>query len=201
MEELSRSGAARLLGISNVNRGQLEFLLRHASIAPTFVQNRCYASRGWDREVRRICEANSIIYQGFSLLTANREVLAGALVQGIAAQHRCQPTQVIFRFALGVGMLVAALLPRKFVGKAARRALGAATVAAELGLAYGKQARNAAGEAAHDGLEKFGEGIEKIGETTAPLRQRAVSAGHDARKTGSRLATEALKFATRRLHR
>ena len=102
---------------------------------------------------------------------------------------------------VGVGMLVAALLPRKFVGKAARRALGAATVAAELGLAYGKQARNAAGEAAHDGLEKFGEGIEKIGETTAPLRQRAVSAGHDARKTGSRLATEALKFATRRLHR
>ena len=102
---------------------------------------------------------------------------------------------------IGMGMLVAALLPRKFASKAAKRALGAATVAAELGLAYSKQARDAAGEAAHDGLEKLGEGFEKIGESTAPLRQRAVNAGHDARKTGSRLATEALKFATQRLHR
>lgn len=91
---------------------------------------------------------------------------------------------------LGVGMLVAALLPRKFASKAAQRALGAATVAAELGLAYSKHARDAAGEAAHDGLEK-------ITETTAPLRQRATSAGKSARSQGLRLAGEAMKLATR----
>ena len=92
--------------------------------------------------------------------------------------------------ALGAGALVAALLPRKFVSKAGRRALGAATVAAELGLAYSKQARDAAGEAAHDSLVK-------LDETTAPVRHRAASAGKTARTSGMRLAGEALKFAAR----
>ena len=92
--------------------------------------------------------------------------------------------------ALGAGALVAALLPRKFVSKAGRRALGAASVAAELGLAFSKQARETAGEAAHDGLAK-------LEETTAPLRHRATSAGKSARTSGVRLAGEVLKFATR----
>jgi len=91
---------------------------------------------------------------------------------------------------LGVGMLVAALLPRRFASKAAKRAMGLATVAAELGLAYGKHAREAAGEAAHDGLARLDEG-------TAPLRQRAVSAGKTVRSRGSRFAAEALKAAAR----
>ena len=91
---------------------------------------------------------------------------------------------------LGVGVLVAALLPRKFASKAGRRALGAATVAAELGLAFSKQAREVAGEAAHDGLAK-------LDESTAPLRQRATSVGNSARNRGMRLAEEALKLATR----
>lgn len=91
---------------------------------------------------------------------------------------------------LGAGVLIAALLPRNVVGKAGRRALGAATVAAELGLAMSKQARHAAGDAAHDGLEK-------LTETTAPLRQRATSAGKSARSQGLRLAGEAMKLATR----
>ena len=98
---------------------------------------------------------------------------------------------------LGAGILIAALLPRKFASKAARRAVGAATVAAELGLAYSKQARDVAAEAAHDGLEKIGDGLEKFGDSTAPLRERATSAGKSARSEGLRLAGEAMKFATR----
>ena len=92
---------------------------------------------------------------------------------------------------LGVGVLVAALLPRNALSKAGRRAMGAATVAAELGLAYSKQARDAAGEAAHDGLVI-------IDETTAPLRQRATSVSKSARSRGMRLAREAIKLATHR---
>lgn len=91
---------------------------------------------------------------------------------------------------LGLGVLLAALLPRKFASKATRRAIGAATIAAELGLAFSKQARDAAGDVAHDGLAK-------LEETTAPLRQRATSAGKSARSQGMRLAEEAIKFATR----
>ena len=92
---------------------------------------------------------------------------------------------------LGVGVLIAALLPRNALTKAGRRAMGAATVAAELGLAYSKQARDAASEAAHDGLVI-------IDESTAPLRQRATNAGKTARSRGMRLAREAIKFATHR---
>ena len=51
-------------------------LCQRARVRPRFVQNRCYAVRGWDRGVREFCAANGIVYQGFSLLTANREALA-----------------------------------------------------------------------------------------------------------------------------
>ncbi|MFM5893184.1 MAG: hypothetical protein ACKOQM_01965 [Novosphingobium sp.] len=91
---------------------------------------------------------------------------------------------------LGIGVLVAALLPRKFASKTAKRALGVATVAAELGLAYSRQARDAASEAAHDGFAKLEEG-------TAPLRQRAVTAGKTARNRGTRFAGEMIKAAAR----
>ena len=69
------------------------------------VQNRCYAARGWDKEVRDICQAHGIIYQGFSLLTANRAVLADPEIRTIAHRLGASPAQVIFRFAMQIGML------------------------------------------------------------------------------------------------
>ena len=68
------------------------------------VQNRCYAALGWDKEVREICQAHGIIYQGFSLLTANREVLADPEIRTIA-KRLGGPAQIIFRFAMQIGML------------------------------------------------------------------------------------------------
>jgi diketogulonate reductase-like aldo/keto reductase len=72
---------------------------------PAFVQNRCYASRGWDREVRAFCRERNIIYQGFSLLTANVEVLRHPQVAGLAAEFNASPAQIVFAFARQVGML------------------------------------------------------------------------------------------------
>jgi diketogulonate reductase-like aldo/keto reductase len=69
------------------------------------VQNRCYAALGWDKEVREICRAHGIIYQGFSLLTANQGVFADPDVQAIASRHGTGVAQVIFRFAMQIGML------------------------------------------------------------------------------------------------
>jgi diketogulonate reductase-like aldo/keto reductase len=46
-----------------------------------------------------------IVYQGFSLLTANPEVLRHPLVARIAARGGAIPAQVVFRFAQAVGML------------------------------------------------------------------------------------------------
>jgi diketogulonate reductase-like aldo/keto reductase len=105
MESIQRSGKARLLGVSNVTLEQLEELFREASVKPSFVQNRCYASQVWDRSVREFCSANGIVYQGFSLLTANQDALSHAAVGRIARRHGRTPSQIIFRFALDVGML------------------------------------------------------------------------------------------------
>ena len=105
MESIHADGRARLLGVSNVTREQLDLLCRQARIRPHFVQNRCYAARGWDRDVREYCAALGLVYQGFSLLTANREVLASPEVGRIAARHGRAVAQVVFRFALEVGMV------------------------------------------------------------------------------------------------
>jgi len=70
-----------------------------------FVQNRCYAAMGWDKEVRDLCRAQGIIYQGFSLLTANRHVLVDPQVHAIAKRVNAGIAQVIFRFAQQIGML------------------------------------------------------------------------------------------------
>jgi diketogulonate reductase-like aldo/keto reductase len=105
METIQESGRARLLGISNVSLDQLKSLCRHARVQPRFVQNRCYAERGWDRDVRRFCATNGLIYQGFSLLTANRKALAHPELARIARRHGRSVSQIVFRFALDVGMV------------------------------------------------------------------------------------------------
>jgi diketogulonate reductase-like aldo/keto reductase len=105
MEAIHASGRVRLLGVSNISLEQLDALCQQARIRPRFVQNRCYAMRGWDRRVREYCAKNRIIYQGFSLLTANRQVLASSEILRIAKQHGCMVSQIIFRFALDVGMI------------------------------------------------------------------------------------------------
>lgn len=105
IEEIHRSGRAGMIGISNVNAGQLATLVSKASVKPMVVQNRCYANRGWDRAVREICRKNGIMYQGFSLLTANPYVLRHPTVVSIARRVGLQPEQVVFRFAMQVGMV------------------------------------------------------------------------------------------------
>jgi diketogulonate reductase-like aldo/keto reductase len=94
-----------MIGISNIAAGQLADLCERANVKPMMVQNRCFAALGWDMQVREICRAHGVIYQGFSLLTANGAVLADPEVRVIAEKLKASPAQVIFRFAMQVGML------------------------------------------------------------------------------------------------
>ena len=105
MEAIHATGRARLLGVSNVALDQLAALCAGARVRPRFVQNRCYATAGWDREVRKFCSANGVVYQGFSLLTANAGALAHPEVVLIARRHGRTAAQVVFRFALDIGMI------------------------------------------------------------------------------------------------
>jgi len=55
--------------------------------------------------VRALCRSHGIVYQGFSLLTANREVFTDPALRAIASTHGMGLAQVVFRFAQQVGML------------------------------------------------------------------------------------------------
>jgi diketogulonate reductase-like aldo/keto reductase len=105
IEALAEAGRVALIGISNVTARQVGDLVEFARVAPDFVQNRCYAERGWDRAVRAVCHERGIVYQAFSLLTANRDAMASRPVRAIAARHGKTAAQVVFRFARQVGML------------------------------------------------------------------------------------------------
>lgn len=84
---------------------------------------------------------------------------------------------------LGLGLLAGAVLPKRFGAKIGKRAMGAATIAAELSQALSRQ----------DG--------ETADETTAPLPRRATrlagSARSGARSAGATLAREAIRLAAR----
>jgi diketogulonate reductase-like aldo/keto reductase len=105
IEKLHRSGKTRIIGVSNVSAEQLGLLCARAKTRPMVVQNRCFAVLGWDQEVRKICRGQGIVYQGFSLLTANQEFLGGPAFRSIAARTGAGVTQIVFRFAQQSGML------------------------------------------------------------------------------------------------
>lgn len=128
MEELFCKGGAKALGVSNVDLAQLEELHAGAKVRPAYVQNRCYAQRKWDREIRQFCREKGIVYQGFSLLTANAQFLGGEgkrpvgrnvpkfefsgtapgvhpKLKEIVRQSGKALEQVVFRFCQQVGML------------------------------------------------------------------------------------------------
>lgn len=105
MEKLQEDGLTRMIGISNASLSHVKALCEKGNIKPKFVQNRCYAVRGWDRDVREYCLANKIIYQGFSLLTANQPVLFHPEVAVIAKRLQATPMQIIFKFSVQIGIL------------------------------------------------------------------------------------------------
>ncbi len=49
------AGRTRMLGVSNVSLEHLEQMVAAHAETPAFVQNRCYARLGWDREIRMFC--------------------------------------------------------------------------------------------------------------------------------------------------
>ena len=105
IESLYVNGKTKLIGVSNVSSAQLTLLCERAAHRPMVVQNRCYAAFGWDKTVRDVCRRHGIIYQGFSLLTANREVFLDPAVRTIAQKYGTGVAQVVFRFAMQIGMV------------------------------------------------------------------------------------------------
>jgi diketogulonate reductase-like aldo/keto reductase len=105
IEELYQAGKTKMIGASNVSAEQLALLCSKAKVKPMVVQNRCFAVMGWDDEVRKLCAEHDLVYEGFSLLTANQEFFGAHELHVIAKRVGAGVAQVIFRFAQQVGML------------------------------------------------------------------------------------------------
>ena len=105
IEALARAGRTRFIGVSNFTLAQLRELLKVAEVAPRFLQNRCYAKTGWDRAVRQLCREHGVVYQGFSLLTANRAELQTAPFTELCKRTGRSSAELVFAFASQIGML------------------------------------------------------------------------------------------------
>lgn len=105
MEEIQQSGQIKSLGVSNVNLEQLQQLYDFAKIKPKFAQIRTYASRGWEKDLRDFCQKKAIRFQGFSLLTANREEVQSETVNRLAKKYQKTLSQIIFIFSQQIGMI------------------------------------------------------------------------------------------------
>ena len=55
--------------------------------------------------MRALCRTHGIIYQGFSLLSGNRQILVKPRVTEIARYYQKTVPQIVFRFAVQLGML------------------------------------------------------------------------------------------------
>lgn len=98
------AGRTRQLGLSNVSLRHLQQMTAQHE-RPAFVQNRCFAQLGWDYAIREFCREHNIVYQGFSLLTANVDVVHSDYVAQIASRRNATPAQIIFAFARQIGIL------------------------------------------------------------------------------------------------
>lgn len=105
IEALANAGRTRFIGVSNVTLAQLRELLKVAAVPPRFLQNRCYAKTGWDRAVRELCAEHGVVYQGFSLLNANRAELQTAPFTALCKRTGRSAAELVFTFARQVGML------------------------------------------------------------------------------------------------
>ncbi len=105
MESLHQAGQVKRIGVSNVSADQLKQLWQTAKIKPAYVQNRCFAVKGWDRKIREFCHQNGIVYQGFSLLTANLAALNQADIFALSRGKQATLPQLVFAFALQLGIL------------------------------------------------------------------------------------------------
>tara|TARA_R110002110_G_scaffold415856_3_gene658496 strand:+ start:76071 stop:76892 length:822 start_codon:yes stop_codon:yes gene_type:complete len=105
MEDIHSNSGAKQLGISNCyDLEKLKKLYDDARVKPSVLQNRFYKTTDFDKEIRKWCFENDIIYQSFWTLTANRDFLQSPLIEAIALSNNKTPAQILFRYLTQIGV-------------------------------------------------------------------------------------------------
>jgi len=105
-EEFHGTGAARSLGISNVDFSTFERLWNESTVKPSVVQNRFYNRTSYDRPLRAFCRRHGVTFQGFWTITGNRDVVGGPVVAEIASRLGRPPVSVYYRALIQLGVVV-----------------------------------------------------------------------------------------------
>lgn len=107
MEAIHASGRARSLGISNCySLETLRGLYEQAAVKPSVVQNRFYATTGFDRELREWCRSNGrgVRHQSFWTLTANKQALATPALRALATERGVTTEALFFKYVMQLGI-------------------------------------------------------------------------------------------------
>ena len=76
--------SVRALGVSNITLSVLDVLCRRAVLIVSVVHNRFHPATDYDGPLRAFCKEKHIVYEGFSVLTANQSLLASPSVTEFA---------------------------------------------------------------------------------------------------------------------
>ncbi|KAI5865378.1 Aldo/keto reductase [Durotheca rogersii] len=93
------------LGASNFSLPAFEKLYDAAKVKPQIVQNRFDEDSGYDIGLRAFLKPRGVIYQTFSLLRGNRELLASGVVGRLATQYYIPKEVALCLLTLGLGNL------------------------------------------------------------------------------------------------
>ncbi len=98
-ESFVDNGIIKQIGISNCYDIKLfEYIYSTSKIKPKVLQNRFYASSGYDKELRAFCNKNDISYQSFWSLTANPHILNSDIVHNLSDKYNKTKAQIFYRF-------------------------------------------------------------------------------------------------------
>ena len=105
MEEIYHYSGVKQLGISNCyDLDKMQQLYHDASVKPAVLQNRFYNQTNFDKDLRKWCAENNIIYQSFWTLTANPTLLQSPVITDIALSSNKTPAQILFRYLTQSGV-------------------------------------------------------------------------------------------------
>ena len=99
MEEFVQKKEVGQLGISNCyDLDVLVYLFNNAKVKPSVVQNRFYAQSDYDKDIRKFCLKNKIIYESFWSLSANPHILSSDILQKLAKKYKRSEAEIFYRF-------------------------------------------------------------------------------------------------------
>ncbi|KAH9887541.1 Aldo/keto reductase [Xylariomycetidae sp. FL2044] len=94
---------ARALGCSNFDAPLLEKLISTASVKPTIVQNPFFRTHSFDVDVRAVCEKHGLVYQSFSVLKGNDDILSSDVVTALADKLKVEHALAVYILVLSLG--------------------------------------------------------------------------------------------------